>query len=291
MKYLYYPGCSLKGNGIAYEVSFLAVFKALGVEVQEMEDWNCCGATAVLAVDETEATAMAARNLAIAEQSGLDIMAPCSGCYLVLEKTRRYMEQYPELSERVRGGLKEVGLDYKGTVKVKHPLEVLYKEIGLEELKKHVKRPLKDLRVAPYYGCQIVRPYSGLDNQHNPMFMDHLLEACGATVVEYPLKTKCCGALVGGTVPEMGLQQIFYLLKEAKRRKADIVATICSLCNFNLDSFQPLIATQFEDVTIPVVYITQLIGLALGIPANELALEKHSVPSRPVLSPFATAGV
>jgi len=284
MKYIYYPGCSLKGGGRSYEDSMLAVFRALGVEVEEMVDWNCCGATAEMAVDEPKAFAMAARNLALAEKAGLDVVAPCAGCYLVLEKARRYLADYPELSRKGRQGLREGGLDYEGRVRVRHPLELLYKEIGPRALGEKVKTPLTGLRVAPYYGCQIIRPYSSGDNPENPVFMDELLAAVGVTLVEYPPKTKCCGAMITGSVPEIGVEQVYHLLREARRREADCIATVCSLCAFNLEAYQPKIAGQYGDVTMPVAYATQLIGLALGVPEKDLGLGRHLVPLKPALA-------
>ena len=180
MKYSYFPGCSLKGLGRAYEESLLPVMKHLGVELQELDDWNCCGATAYMAVDEAKACVLAARNLALAEKQGdRPIMAPCAACYLVLNKTKHYFHDYPAMKETIDRALGAVGLRYSGDTPVRHPLDVLINDVGLEAIKQKVRKPLKGLKVATYYGCQLVRPYATFDDQYNPTTMDRLLEALG----------------------------------------------------------------------------------------------------------------
>lgn len=281
MKYSYFPGCSLKGTGRSYEESLLPVFKALNVDVEELDDWNCCGATAYMAVDEVKAVALSARNLAIAEKSGNpEIVAPCAACYLVLQKTQHYMKEAPSISQKVHGALKAANLSYSGSVKVRHPLDLLVNQVGVAEIKKRVKNPLKGLKVATYYGCQVVRPYATFDDQYNPTTMDRLIEAIGAQVVRYPLKTKCCGGSLTGTLPEAGLKLTYILLKEAIKRGADVIATACPLCQFNLDSYHDQISAQWEQVRVPVVYFTQLMGLAFGLSERELGLQRSIVPFR-----------
>jgi heterodisulfide reductase subunit B len=282
-KYLYYPGCSLRGTGKAYEESLLAVYKVLGVEMEELEDWNCCGATAYMSTDEYEAFALAGRNLAIADQTELDLLAPCSACYLVLQKTQHYIQEYPHIARRLAKAFQSVGLNYKGTTKVRHPLDMLVNDVGLDQIKSKVKNPLKGLKVAPYYGCQIVRPYATFDLMYYPVAMDKILRACGAEVVDYPLKTRCCGGSQKGTLPEVGLSLIHILLKEAARRNADVVSTVCPLCQFNLDAFQDEAAKKYGDIKMPVVYFTQLMGLALGVPAGDLGLGRNIVPTAKVI--------
>jgi len=283
MKYSYFPGCSLKGTGKAYEESLLPVFAALNIEVEELNDWNCCGATAYMAVDEVKACVLASRNLAIAEKVGhQELMAPCSACYLVLNKTKHYLHETPSVNKVVQTALASANLSYSGNVPVRHPLDILVHSVGLDRIKKAVKRPLKGLKVAPYYGCQIVRPYSTFDTAENPTSMDRLLEALGATVVRYPLKTRCCGASLTGTLPEPGLLCSYILLKEALKRGADVISTVCPLCQFNLDGYHDKIASRFEPVEIPTLYFTQLMGLAFGIPAEKLGLDKCLVPMKPL---------
>lgn len=283
MKYTYFPGCSLKGMGQAYEESLLPVMRRLGIELAELPDWNCCGATAYMAVDEGKACALAARNLALAESAGpQDLLAPCSACYLVLNKTQHYMAEYSRMAESVHSALATVNLKYSGKVRVRHPLDILMNDAGEEAIRSKVTQPLRGLRVAPYYGCQIVRPYATFDDQENPTSMDRLLEALGATVVKYPLKTKCCGGSLTGTVPEAGLRLSYILLKEAIKRGADVIATVCPLCQFNLDAYHDKIAARWEPVPVPTVYFSQLMGLAFGLSPGELGLGRGLIPMKPL---------
>ena len=284
MKYLYFPGCSLKGTGKAYEESLLAVFRALGVELKEIDDWNCCGATTYMSVDEAKSYALAGRNLAIAEREELDVIAPCSACYLGLNKAQKSLQDHPEIRARVTKALAAAGLEYHGKVKVRHPLDVLINDVGLDAIAKRIKSPLKGHKFAPYYGCQIVRPFASFDDQYDPKTMDKLLAAAGAENVTFPLKTRCCGGSLTGTVPEVGLRLAYIILKEAKKRGAEAVVTVCPLCQFNLDGYQDQIARKFEAVDMPVVYFTQVLGLAMGLSADELGLKRSIISADVVLA-------
>jgi heterodisulfide reductase subunit B2 len=278
MKYSYFPGCSLKGLGKAYEESLLPVLKHLGVELKEIDDWNCCGATACMAVDEVKACVLAARNLGLAQKSGFNqIVAPCASCYLVLNKTRHYINEFPAMKEKVVQALAAVDLKYDGDTPVRHPLDILINDVGLEAIKQKVTHPLKGLKVAPYYGCQIVRPYATFDDQNNPTTMDRLIEALGATVVNYPLKTKCCGGSLTGGAPGERNRCVFDLLTEAENRGADCLATVCPLCQFNLDASSAPVAAKFEPVNVPAVYFSQLMGMAFGLSADPLAIDRSAL--------------
>jgi heterodisulfide reductase subunit B len=283
MKYTYYPGCSLKGTGRAYEESLLAVFRALNVELQELEDWNCCGATTYMSYDELKSYALAGRNLAIAKQGGKDLIAPCAACYLVLNKAQFYVQEYPWIADVVSNALQAIHLPNDVQVKVRHPLDVLLNDVGLEAIKARVTHPLQGLKVAPYYGCQIVRPYALFDSQRNPTSMDRLLEACGAKCVHYPGKTHCCGGSQKGTLPEVGIDLIRRLLTEAERNQADVIATICPLCQFNLEAFENQ-AGDSHEFNIPVLYFTQLMAIAFGIPLEEAGLQRSFVDVTPLLT-------
>ncbi|HVN18891.1 MAG TPA: CoB--CoM heterodisulfide reductase iron-sulfur subunit B family protein [Dongiaceae bacterium] len=284
MKYAYYPGCSLRGTGRAYEESLLAVFRALQIEVDEIDDWNCCGATTYMSVDELMSYALAARNLALAERNHTDLIAPCAACYLVLNKTQHYMREYPSIHLVVTRALDSIGLSYKDRINVRHPLDILLNDIGVATIASKVKVPLNGLKVAPYYGCQIVRPYSTFDDQRDPTSMDRLLEACGATMVRYPLKTRCCGGSQKGTLPEVGLDLIHYLLVEAQKNGAEVISTVCPLCQFNLESFQKEAGDRHHPTCVPVLYFSQLLALALGAAPEEIGLQRGFVPIEPVLS-------
>lgn len=280
MKYIYYPGCSLKSTGKLYEESLLAVFDALGIEYEELNDWNCCGATAYMAVDEKKAFVLAARNLALAEQqmkdeSEVNIVAPCSACYMILLKTQKFLEDNPEDMAVIKAALKESGLEYNAKARVRHPIDVLINDLGEQEITKRITKPLKGIRVASYYGCQTVRPYSTFDDQRNPVTMDKLFKAAGAEVVDWSMKTRCCGASLTGTIQEVALPLSYIILHEAKKRRADVVTTACSLCQFNLECYQTNIDKKFKtDTRIDVIYFTQLLGLALGIEPKKLGINR-----------------
>jgi len=278
MSYAYFPGCSLRGTGKAYEESIVAVFRALNIELEELRDWNCCGATTYMSFDEIQSYALAGRNLAMAAEKKQDIVAPCAACYLVLNKTHHYVREYPHIRYIVDKSLHAIGLEYREEVRVLHPLEVLLKDVGVEKLKSLVKSPLTEFKVAPYYGCQIVRPYATFDDQRNPVSMDRLLEACGAKVVYYPVKTRCCGGSQKGSLPEIGLDLIRYLLMTAATNGGNVIATACPLCQFNLEVFQKESAWNQQGVLLPIVYFSQLIGLALGLGERELGLQRALIP-------------
>ncbi|MBI1387835.1 MAG: disulfide reductase [bacterium] len=285
MTYLYYPGCSLKGTGKAYDESLLAVMKKLGVEQQEIDDWNCCGATAYMAVDQDRAYALASRNLALAEAQGrpngkpVEVLTPCNACYLVLLKAQKRLEEDALGKRKLAGALESAGLNYEGKVSVRHPLDIFVNELGLDALKEKTVNPLNGLKVACYYGCQIVRPYSTFDDQYDPVAMDQVLEAMGAETLKWPLKTRCCGGSMTGTIPEVGMRLSFIILKEAKKRGADVIATACPLCQFNLECYQNEMREEFgEAVDIPVVYFSQLMGKAMGLSDRELGMQRLFVP-------------
>ena len=286
MNYLYYPGCSLKGTGRAYEESILSVFENLGVGLTELEDWNCCGATAYMAISELKAFGLSARNLALAEKQAAkigstDMVVPCAACFLGLNKAQRYLKDYPKVSHQINDALKSANLSYSGTIRARHPLDVLVNDIGLEKISQQVKNPLKGLKVACYYGCQIVRPYADFDDQHNPIIMDRLIQALGATTIEWPLKTRCCGGSLTGTVQDVGMRLSYLLLKEAKKRGADVVVTACPLCQFNLECYQSPMSSKYkENINLPVAYFTQLMGRAMNIADKKLGMQRLFVPPK-----------
>jgi heterodisulfide reductase subunit B len=287
MKYKYMPGCSACGTGRGCEESTRAVFARLGVELEELEDWNCCGATAAAAVNREQSLSLAARNLALADtQQCINLATPCSGCYLALTKAQQYHKLYPELGDCVKSALHEVGLNYTGRVHVRHLLEILVTDVGLEEVKKHVTRPLDEIGVATYYGCQTIRPFSDADDQHNPTNLERLCEVLGAKVVPFPLKTRCCGGSLMGTMPDVAQDLVHALLKEARRNGANTIVTICPLCQFNLDSYQQDIRRRFhEDVSLNVLYYTQLMGLAFGMEPEVLGLPRNISWNEAIMQP------
>lgn len=278
-EYVYYPGCSLKGGSRHYEESILPVFKEVGMPLVELEDWNCCGATAYFSMDDTMAAAICGRNLSLAEKSGKNILAPCAGCYLTLRKSREFLLSGKEKANKILDDLKNSGCEYSGSSDVKHPLEVLVKDIGTEAVKEKVTHELSGLKVACYYGCQLVRPFTDFDSPDYPETLDTLMEALGAEPVDYSAKTRCCGGSLTGTIEEVGLRLNYILLKEAKKKGADVIATICPLCQFNLEITQGKIVKKFkDDVKMPVLYFSQLMGLALGVPKEDLGFSRSLIP-------------
>jgi heterodisulfide reductase subunit B2 len=290
MRYAYFPGCSLDATGRQYGESIRAVAEALGVELAEIEDWNCCGATAYMNVNEVLSFCLSARNLAIVagNGNGKELVTPCNACYTNLRKTEVYLTEFPEIKSKVDQALAEGGMSYEGGVTTKHFLEVLVEDVGLEKIRAAVKSPLNGLRVAPYYGCQIVRPYGIKDDPDDPMMMDHLLEALGATPTYYPMKVMCCGGSLMGTREEVAMRLCRNLLLCAQQDKADCIAVACPLCQMNLDAYQGAInrkyGTQFN---IPIVYFTQLVGLAFGLTADALGLQRCIVSATPIGARYA----
>jgi len=288
--YVYYPGCSLSATGVAYDESLRTLFRLLSLRLQELEDWNCCGATSYMCIDEGSAFLLSARNLSLAQKVGArELVAPCAACYLVLRKTQDYVEKHREIGGKVAESLKRAGLPPLDGVKVRHPLEVLYNDLGVEKLRQLAVRQWRGGRIACYYGCQAVRPYDEVDRPHNPMRMDELLRAVGVPTVDYALKTKCCGGSLTGTGHEVGLRLNYILLKEARRKGAEAIVTLCPLCQFNLDVYQAEIARQSgERFDMPVLYFTQVLGWALGGDFKELGL-KRSISGSDLIRRWFTA--
>jgi heterodisulfide reductase subunit B len=277
-QYAYYPGCSLESLAMSYHVSSIEAARELGVELKEIEDWNCCGATAYFHVDELLAYTLVARNLALAEKENLDFVAPCSGCYKNAYFTNAYLQQDPDLAEHINYALEEDNLHISGPINVRHLIEVFVEDVGFEEINKRVSRPLKDLRVAPYYGCQLIRPKKDSEDVENPQFFEDLLSAIGADPVEYGSKTRCCGGSLIITNREAALDMVYKLLQDAANREADVIATTCPLCNINLELYQKQVNREFgTEFSIPIMYFTQLMGLALGIASGRLGIGKELV--------------
>ena len=279
MRYLYYPGCSAEATGKAYDISTRALMAKLGVELRELDDWNCCGATSYFSVRELDSFAIAARNLAIAQtQSDDDLIAICNACYTTLSKTNRYMNESDEVFKAVNGALGAVGRSYDGKKNVRHIMDVLINDVGLEAISEKVTRRLSGIKVAPYYGCQYSRPMGTFDDPEFPTTMDELFKALGADVVDYPGKVKCCGGMMMMTKEDAALRMCHELLKTAADREADVIVAACPLCEMNLEAYQPRVnATFHTNFNIPVMYFTQLAGLAFGVEPSKLAIDKQVV--------------
>lgn len=285
-KYLYFPGCSSEATGKTYDMSARASCKRLGIDLVDIEDWNCCGSTSYFSIRELESFGVSARNLAIAERmGGMDVVATCNACFTILDKTNRYLADDRELHDIINEALAAAGLHYGGNVRVRHLLDVLVNDLGYEAIAEKVQRRLTRLRVACYYGCQLSRPYGIFDDEEFPVTMDRLMEAVGADPVFYPLKAKCCGGPMVFTNPSASYELCHELLKSAVDSGADLIVTACPLCEMALEAFQPQINRAFgTDFKMPVVFFTQLLGLALGAGPQELGLDKQIVPADSVLA-------
>ncbi len=283
-EYAYFPGCSLEKIAISYHMSALETTKKLGITLKELDDWNCCGATAYFHVDELLAYTLSARNLALAEKVGSEVVAPCSACYKNMYFTNRHLQEDPDLAEFINEALSEDNLSYSGSVKVKHLLEVLSKDVSSDEIKSQVVFPLTGLKVATYYGCQILRPKKDHEDVEQPHSFEDLMAAIGAEPVDYSLKMACCGGslLISSRPAAYGM--IRNLLYEAERTHADVIATACSLCQVNLECYQQQINQDFgTHFSIPVLYFTQLMGLSMGIQPKKLGFGKEFISPKKVL--------
>ncbi len=290
-KYLFYPGCSLQRNARAYLDSTIAIRDDIEIVLEEIEDWNCCGATEYKSVYRVPSHALVARNLALAAKQvdGTNtVVANCSACYLNLAKTEAHLEHSPKLREQVNEALAAGGLSYKpGTLEIRHLLDVVFNDVGLDKIKEKVVRPLTGLRIAPYYGCMIVRP--DVDNRYGeteyPTALDDLLRALGAEVIYFPQKTHCCSGHMTQITPKVAYELIYRLIRAADQFKADMMVTLCPMCQLNLDVYQGDMNRHFKtDFHMPVLYFTQLMGLAFGYDADELGIGKEFVDAREALA-------
>ncbi len=286
MKYGYYPGCVIPVSAKEYDISTKEVFNALGIELVELDDWSCCGASAMYNIDHLLSFALPARDLALAEKEGLDVTTPCPVCYYNLWKVNEYTADDPKLKNQINRALEGTGLEYKGTSKVKHILEVLANDVGPERIAEKVVRPL-NIKVAPYYGCFVLRPprKEPFDSIENPTSMEKILKALGAEVVPWDMKTKCCGGAIIVTNEAVMMKLAHDILGKAKALGASSIATPCPQCNMILDSKQMDVERAYnEKISVPVLYFTQLIGLAFGIDPRRLGLDLNIVPTEKLIA-------
>jgi len=275
LTYAYYPGCSLETTAKGYDLSMRAVFDQLGVEFVDIPDWNCCGAIPAASVDPTLSAALSARNFRQAQDAGAEtIVAPCSGCYKYLRRSGETLRDEPEVAMQV---MHLLGGDPVGPFPaIEHPLETLSRELGT--VVQLVNRPLKGLRVACYYGCLISRPHGGFDDPEDPMSMDVLMRAIGAEAVPYAYKTRCCGGAVVMPSADLAFDMTDILLQKALDQGANCVVLACPLCALLLDNYQGHIGRRGgKRFDLPVLYFTQLMGLALGIDVEDLGLRYNII--------------
>jgi heterodisulfide reductase subunit B2 len=282
--YLFYPGCSMESSAKAYEASLEAISAPLGINLHEIEDWNCCGATEYLSLDLLPAYSLIARNLALAEKQAngtKTLMAACSACYLNLSKADHYMHEDKAFGKKVNEALAAGGLHYDpGQLVVRHLLDVIFNDIGLDKVKEKVVKPLTGLRVASYIGCMVPRPdYNGhsSDTEH-PYELDDLLKALGAEVIDFPLKTACCGGHMTQIGPDTAFELIRRLISAADQYKADALVALCPMCQMNLDAFQGQMNGYFHTTYhMPILFFTQLMGVAFGMAPEKLGFGSEFV--------------
>jgi heterodisulfide reductase subunit B len=284
-KFALFPGCSLEKMAASYNRSSVETTKKFDIELQELDDWNCCGATTYSYIDELLANTLVARNLALAEKEGLDFVAPCSACYKNAYFANKYLKEDPDLSEHINYALEQDNLQFQGNIEVHHIIDIFANEIGPEEIKDKVTNPLTGLKIAPYYGCQIVRPRKNGEEFEDPQFFEEIIAAMGAEPVDFADRLRCCGASLIMTSRHAALEMVRVLLYSAVRSGAHVIATACPLCQVNLECYQTAVNEEFgTDFAVPVLYFTQIMGLALGISRRQLGIGSELVSAAPIFS-------
>ena len=272
MKYAYYPGCSLESIAREYDLSVRAVCSNLGIELAELPDWSCCGASSGHSTNRWLAHALAGRNLALAEREGLDIAVACPACYLRLKTTYTEMKEDSRQRDEL---VKLIDMPYEARYNTRHLLDIIYNDIGLEKVKKRVTKPLRGLKLACYYGCYLVRPPKvvAFDDPENPNSMDMLLDSLGAEVRDWSGKVDCCGGSLSLSKKDIAKQLVGEISEMARQAGAQAIVTACPLCHSNLETRQD---TSRQN-RLPIFYFTELIGLAIGIAEARSWLKKHMI--------------
>ncbi len=281
LRYAYYPGCSLEATAREYDLSVRAVCEHLGIELIEIPDWNCCGATSGHSINRRLASILAGRNLALAEEMGMDIAVACPACYIRLRSAHQEMQGDDSLREELS---RVLAVSYQGKHGTRHLLDVICHEVGLENLKNKVVRPLNGLKLAAYYGCYLVRPPElvAFDDPENPQCLDGLLAALGAEVRDWSGKVDCCGGSLSLSKREIAGQMVNGLVEMAKRAGAEAMVTACPLCHANLEMRQ----AGADGNKLPIFYFTELIGLALGIGEARSWFKKHLISPSGLLASY-----
>ncbi|VVB88521.1 CoB--CoM heterodisulfide reductase subunit B [uncultured archaeon] len=281
MKLAYYPGCTLHGTAREYDASTKAVSKAAGIELTEIEDWNCCGALEAI-FDKELSMGLSARNNMLAQKTGLDLVVPCSICSHNLSRADKAMKTDEAFRAKIE---KALGESYNG-VKIKHLLDVMVNDVGTEALAKKFVKPLKGIKAVPYYGCLLVRPseVSRFDNPENPTSLDNLIKATGAECLPFTQKTKCCGGNLLMSKQDYAFILTKKLFDEAKTAGANCIVVACPMCHMLLDGQQSMVEKAHNTVIgLPILYFTQLIGLAMGLSEKELELDKNMVSPKTLI--------
>lgn len=268
MKYAYYPGCSQEGGEEHFGKSTEAVCRALGIELEEIHEWTCCGASSGHFLNENLSLALPARNLAVAEKMGLDTVCVCAACYLRLKQARREVRHDPELRRKLGGWLE---MPFEGKYDVRHLLDVVVNDLGLDAVKAKVTKPLKGVKLVCYYGCYLMRPPEivAFDNPENPTTMDRLVGALGAEARDWSAKVDCCGGSLMLTRSDAVHDFVGNIADRAREVDAEAIVTACPMCTMNLE------AMQTGKDKLPVIYFTELLGVAMGLSDTKKWFKKH----------------
>jgi len=280
MKYVLYPGCLMQTEQYGYELSVREVLPKLGVEFVEVNGFSCCGSP-LKSVNQLMTLYLSARNLALVEKQGCDVYAPCAECHVSLSLCKHTLDNNEEMKKRINGLLAEEELVYTGSSEVVHTVDLLYDKIGLDAIAEHVKKPLKDIKVAAHPGCYVVRPseIGRPDDSENPQKMDKILKVLGAKPSEYPEKLDCCGAPLLVNLPESALTKTGQKLQRIQEQAFDAVTTVCPWCHKMFDARQQKAGeTVAAKLEVPVLYLTQLVGLAMGLDASKLGVQLNLSP-------------
>lgn len=283
MKYAYYPGCSAESTARDQYMSVREVACALGIELVEPKGWTCCGSTPAHHSNKLLSIAFPAANLLMTQKLGLDMVVFCAACYSRMKVANHEIKTNPGIRKEVADAL---GEDYDGSVRVLHFAELLVKEMGLPKLKKHFTHSLNGLKVASYYGCLLVRPndVTGFDDPENPVLLDQLVKSMGGESVDWPHKTECCGGGFAISRTDIVVELSGSVLEMAKSSEAQCIAVACPMCQINLDMRQGDInKIKNKNFDIPIIYISQLIGLCLGISPKKLGMNKCIISPKPVI--------
>ena len=283
MVYLYFPGCTLYTKAKSFDRTARDSSPLLGFQLKELNNWVCCGAAFPLATDNLMALLPPARILANAREEGTTLTTLCSVCFNVIKRTNRLLQKDTEKREKINNFIEK---NYQGDLRILHYLEILKKDIGFPQIKQKVKRPLFGLKVAAYYGCMLLRPHEEMefDDKERPTIFEECLEALGAETIDFPLKIECCGSFQSVGSPEVATECAHNILCSAVRKGAEAVTTSCPMCAFNLDQKQAEIKQKYLYFDkVPVLYFTQLLGIAVGLDYRTVGFEQNAVDPLPLL--------
>jgi heterodisulfide reductase subunit B len=273
MRFAYYPGCTATSTSIEYDKSVRETSQYLGIDLEEIPDWTCCGASSGHVINQELALALPSRNLALANRMSLGIVAPCPACSLRHKIAEYELKKDPELKTKIE---EDIGMNLELSQKSKHILEVLYQDVGIDAIKKKVQKSLKGLKVVTYYGCYLVRPpeITGFDDPENPTIMDKIMEALDVEVIDWSYKVDCCGGGLSIVAPEIVKKLVGKIVTAASGVGADAIVTACGICQANLDMRQPKNSGSHP---MPVFYFSELSALAFGSLNVKEWLAKHFV--------------